>query len=777
MRHPLLTVAGVALCVSQLGATPLGAQQPTAPTAKKDTTQKLGAVTITATASGQGESRAANALTKSELQERPAGTTALKALERLPGVNFNSSDPWGQYEWSNRITMRGFQTQQVGQTFDGLPLGDMSYGNFNGLGIGRAVDSENLGGASVAQGSGALGTSSANNLGGVVQYASDAPAARRTLLLKQTVGGANTYRTTGRFDTGFWSSGENGASAYVSFTRQDNDKWKGGGQAASPVNKGILGRNGLFRDGETWLEQINAKAVAYLGSAKFTGFYSFSNRSEADYVDLTLARYKQSGREWDQFSDWNLAKQYASTSGQEDEAYWQSSLGARRDNLAYALADFSLGENAHLTVQPYFHANKGNGDWHAPTYGPSTWSKDPIFFRQTQYDGQRTGTNAKFTTTLAGNAIEAGLWYESNTTNIRRQGWGLVNYQTGPAVDFNNNIRLFFDRTGDITTTMMYAQNTNVFASNRLKLTYGAKYLNVQADFKSNGNTSNAKTFGDPNRPSLSVTAKGEFLPQLGAIWMLNGTEQLFANYSENVNQYPLSPQSGIYNLSAGGFDAFKANTKPERATSIDLGVRTRREKLEASISGYAIDYRNRLVATANCQLTATCASVISNVGTVSSYGMEGLLNLNLNKALSWANSASFNSSKINDDYKTGTSTIKSGGKNVVDAPQLMASSTMRFAQQGWNGSLGARFVDKRYITIENDLSVPSYTTMDLGAGYLFANIGKAKNVSVQLNVVNLFDTDYIGSVGTGGFAARGDIQTLQNGARRMVFLSLGSSF
>ena len=772
MRHSILAIASAALCASQLGA-----QQPAPTAAKKDTTQKLGTVQITATASGQGEFRTANALSKSELQERTPGTTALKALERLPGVNFNSSDPWGQYEWSNRVTMRGFQTQQIGQTFDGLPLGDMSYGNFNGLGIGRAVDSENLAGASVAQGSGALGTSSANNLGGVVQYASDAPSTRRTLLLKQTVGGANTYRTTGRFDTGFWSSGENGASAYLSFTRQDNDKWKGGGEAASPINRGILNRNGLFRDGQTWLEQINAKAVAYFGGAKFTGFYSFSNRSEADYVDLTLARYAKSGRDWDQFSDWNQAKQFAATPGQEDEAYWQSSLGARRDNLAYALADFSLGKNAHLTVQPYFHANKGNGDWHAPTYGPSTWSRDPIFFRQTQYDGQRAGSNAKLTATVAGNALEAGLWYESNTTNIRRKGWGLVNFQTGPAVDFNNNIRLFFDRTGDITTTVMYAQNTNVLASKRLKLSYGAKYLNVQADFRSNGNTANAKTFGDPNRPTLSVAAKGNFLPQVGAIWMVNGTEQLFANYSENVNQYPLSPQSGIYNLSAGGFDAFKANTKPERATSVDFGVRTRREKLEASISGYAIDYRNRLVATANCQLTATCASVISNVGTVSSYGMEGLLNLKLTQALNWANSASYNSSKIDDDYKTGTSTIKSGGKQVVDAPQTMATSTVRFAQAGWNGSLGARFVDKRYITIENDQSVPSYTTMELGAGYRFARLGKAKNVSAQLNVVNLFDAKYIGSVGTGGFAARGDIQTLQTGARRMLFLSVGSSF
>src|SRR4051812_12487550 len=194
----------------------------------KDTVQRLGAVSIVATPSGRGETRGANAVGRSDLADKAAGTSALKAIEKLPGVNVQSSDPWGAYEWANRVTIRGFQTQQIGQTFDGLPLGDMSYGNFNGLGVSRAVDAENLSGASVAQGSGAVGTASANNLGGVIEYASDAPHGNRTFMLRQTVGAANTYRTTGRWDTGLISSGENGINSYVSFSRQDNDKWKGG---------------------------------------------------------------------------------------------------------------------------------------------------------------------------------------------------------------------------------------------------------------------------------------------------------------------------------------------------------------------------------------------------------------------------------------------------------------------------------------------------------------------------------------------------------------------
>lgn len=760
-------------------ATTAMAQQTKQQGTAKDTVQRLGAIAIVATPSGRGETRGANAIGKRELREQAAGTSALKVVERLPGVNMQSSDPWGAYEWANRVTIRGFQTQQIGQTFDGLPLGDMSYGNFNGLGIGRAVDPENLAGADVAQGSGAIGTASANNLGGVIQYASDAPRGTAGFTVRQTVGGANTYRTTGRWDSGLFMSGDNGVSGYLSFTRQDNDKWKGSGLPSSPENPGLFARRGFFHNGQTWQEQVNAKSVAFIGAHKVTGFYSFSNRSEADYVDFSLARWNQSGRSWDQFTDWATAKQYATTAGQEDEAYWQSSLGARRDHLAYLRGEFALGD-ATLSVQPYLHRNKGNGDWTAPSYGAS-WSPDPLYFRQTQYTDGRNGANVTLSMTVAGNALEAGTWYEGNTTTIRRPAWRLVNYQTGPEVDFNNVIRLNFDRTGDITTTMAYVQNTNRLLDDRLKLTYGGKYLNVDAKFHSNGNTINAPTFGDAGRPDFQVTAKGTFLPQVGAVLSVNESEQLFANYSENINQYPLSPQTGIYNLSPAGFNYFTANVKPERASSVDFGVRTKRDAVEASLSTYYINYRNRLVGVANCQLTAFCASVFANVGTVTTRGFEGLLLWQLADGLSWNSTASYNSSKINDDYTTGTSSgstvIPSKGKDAVDAPRFMANSALRYANAHWTGHFGVRHVDKRYFTILNDLSVPGYTVADAGVGYRLMNVGRAKEVTLQLNVSNLFDASYLGPIGTGGFTVSGDNQTLQAGARRLAFLTLGTTF
>src|SRR5262249_55889893 len=188
-------------------------------------------VTVTSSVSGRGVARGLNAINRDVLSTTTPGSSALKAIERLPGVNVQSSDPWGTYEWSTRLTIRGFQPQQIGQTFDGIPLGDMSYGNFNGLGIGRAVDQDNLAAASVAQGSGALATASNNNLGGVVQYASAEADNRAGVHLRQMAGQAMSRRTFARYDAGLHQLGTDAAwKGYITYSRIDNDKWKGGGQ-------------------------------------------------------------------------------------------------------------------------------------------------------------------------------------------------------------------------------------------------------------------------------------------------------------------------------------------------------------------------------------------------------------------------------------------------------------------------------------------------------------------------------------------------------------------
>ena len=55
-----------------------------------------------------------------------------------------TADPWGNNEQNESLFVHGFNTQQLGSTMDGVPLGDQQYGNYNGLSVSRAVTSENV---------------------------------------------------------------------------------------------------------------------------------------------------------------------------------------------------------------------------------------------------------------------------------------------------------------------------------------------------------------------------------------------------------------------------------------------------------------------------------------------------------------------------------------------------------------------------------------------------------------------------------------------------------
>src|SRR5687767_1447945 len=125
---------------------------------------------------GRGETRQVQTISAQQIEQLPAGTSPLKAIENLPGVNFQAADPYGAYEWSTRITVRGFNQNRMGFTLDGVPLGDMTYGNHNGLHISRAIPTELVDSITLSQGTGSLATASASNLGGAIQFVSAEPS-------------------------------------------------------------------------------------------------------------------------------------------------------------------------------------------------------------------------------------------------------------------------------------------------------------------------------------------------------------------------------------------------------------------------------------------------------------------------------------------------------------------------------------------------------------------------------------------------------------------------
>jgi iron complex outermembrane recepter protein len=175
---------------------------------------------------GQGESRQVQTVSARAMAKTTAGTSPLRSLGRLPGVNFDASDAHGTYEAATQLSIRGFLTDQMGYTLDGVPLGNMQYRNNNGLSINRALLTENNGSATLSQGSGALGTASTSNIGGTVNFTSIDPTPRFGVDLEQSYGSANSWRSFGRLNSGTlpW-----GGRLAISYAHDREGKWRGWG--------------------------------------------------------------------------------------------------------------------------------------------------------------------------------------------------------------------------------------------------------------------------------------------------------------------------------------------------------------------------------------------------------------------------------------------------------------------------------------------------------------------------------------------------------------------
>jgi iron complex outermembrane recepter protein len=224
---------------------------------------------------GKGETKQVQEVSQRDIAVLLPGTSPIRAIEKLPSVNIQSADAFGNYEWSTRVTIRSFNQNQLGFNFDGIPLGDMSYGNHNGLHISRIVSPENIGSVRVTQGAGSLGTQSSNNLGGTVETFSMDPLDRLGGQANGTYGSENTMRGFARINLG---SAE-GPRGFVSYGYGSTDKYKG--------------------EGTQDQHMVNAKVAVPLGDAQLDAWFSYSDRREQDYQDMSLDMLGRLGYGWD----------------------------------------------------------------------------------------------------------------------------------------------------------------------------------------------------------------------------------------------------------------------------------------------------------------------------------------------------------------------------------------------------------------------------------------------------------------------------------------------
>jgi len=758
-RHLTIAVA-IALCAANAHA----AGEPNADTAL--TAQTLDAVSVI----GQGETRQVQRITAVDKQVLPPGTSGQKILDRLPGVSVQSNDAFGANEESQTISLRGFDKSRLGYTLDGIPLGDNSYGNYNGLSIARALIAENLAGAELSQGIGSLGVASTSNLGGAIQYFSMDPASEFGGRASITAGDDNQRRGYLRVDTG----DINGFSAYVSGVHQDADMW------AAPY------QNQTTR-------QFNAKAVWHVGDNRFGAFAATSRASQANYAYLSKSMLDRGlGYDWNIYApDWNraLAAAYCAPATRDparcafsggvnsiDDAYYQS-RALRDDNLYSLDADLKLGDSAGLKLLAYHHDNRGQGHWWAPGQPshPGTDRELPISIRSTNYTINRQGLTAAFTWNVGIHELEAGLWYEKNDHNVERNFY----YIDGPFLDdtyLNHPDRRLFDQDFDIRTRQFYVQDRMRFMEDRMTLDVGIKSPNTRM-------TARARPGTESSYASGTLTAKESVLPQAGISFKLSPQQEVFASYAENIAAFVGGGSGGPLQVSPESFAASVDDLEPEKSRTFEAGFRRFGEKYQASLAAYHVMFDNRLLSLNPCTSIEVgtrpeCITRFINVGSVKSQGAELTFILKPVDGLQWYNALSWNKTTYEDDYTSGGAIVPVAGKITVDTPQRMASSELSWNRDGFFASLRAKYTGKRYYTYTNDQSVPGVTTFDAGLGYSFGPGMGLRDIKVSLNATNLTNKRYPGQLSS--FAPTdptGTRYAIHASAPRQVFMTVGVDF
>lgn len=712
---------------------------------------------------GQGETRQVQEVGADDIQILTPGSSPIKAIEKLPSVNVQASDPFGNYEWSTRITIRSFSQSQLGFNFDGIPLGDMQYGNHNGLHISRIVSPENIGSVRVSQGAGAIGTQSTNNLGGTMETFSLDPLDHPSGQANATYGSNNTIRAFARLNVGDPGS----FRGFVSYAYGATDKFKGHGTQDQHM--------------------VNVKGVLPVGDGEIDGWFSFSDRREQDYQDMSLAMLDRLGYDSDNlFPDYELAvliadiganrgdtgvtptnpaagTTYPAPYATVDDAYYDAS-GLRKDTVAALGYKTPIGDSAEAAIKGYYHHNEGMGLWGTP-YTPSP-SGAPLSIRTTEYDIRRWGVFGSVGFELGFNDVTLGGWYEHNDFNQARRFYGYQS-RTEPGQSYREYpTRPFFTQWEfDFTTETLQYYVQDAIDLGAVKINLGWKGFKV---------TNEAVAIINSGFPEGEFETEDWFQPHAGLVFSITDDAEVFAGFTQATRAFP-SVNGSIWGTTQAGFDAIKDTIKPETSETYELGARYNTGSFNGMLGVYLVNFENRLLGVASGPDIIGSPSVLQNVGSVRSIGVEAAADWKITPEISLFASYTYTDATYRDDVVDGAGNVTPlDGKTVIDAPKHMARGEFSYDNGGVFARAGLNYMSKRYFTYLNDQSVPGRVIADATIGYRFGAEGQFE---IQLNASNLFDERYIGTINSAGTGNSGDRQTLLVAAPQQFFATLKAGF
>lgn len=716
-----------------------------------------------------GEDKISNvvAVTREALLSAPSGISGLKMLEQLPGFNVQTDGALGLYEFGNSVQTRAFNLDQIGFVVDGIPTGRSDA--FGGSPVFRYVDNENLGVVEAAVGAGDVSLPSYSTLGPVVQYNSIAPQEEMGLFVSQSFGDFDMKRTFIRASTGRIGP----FKAYVSRTKLDSDLWRGPGSV----------------DREHWEAQVHAD----LGGDSWARFKFVSNDFfDYDSPTITRAQYQcsarnalgQCGRDFAYIENVpNTMPGFAPTapgvyySNAAYTAVYNLAINVRKDKLYGATVHAGIADGVWAESTIYWEDKDGYGvspDSYSNSLGrytPQSQAGLPVVApKGVQYGlsgvgGDRYGITGKLHWETGNNALEAGIWAETDKYHRTQARYNTMDGAPDGQPNLDELVYLRRDYRSKRDTLQLFLKDTIKLADERLILDIGFKGLMM--DYVQRG----YRDFDDYYRVVGGIGVPGwgpqantahyrdMFLPMAGLLYKLDERTQVFASYAENM-ALPKG-MDDIYSVTRPGSAAVVPQPAPERSKNMELGIRTNQGQLYASLAAFYTKFANRIQSITTFLEGGGSATetFYQNVGRVRAYGVEfaGTYKPAFLDGLAYGNiNVTYNNAKFKDDILAST-VIPIAGKFLPDSAKWIVSGGVTVEPASWLvANISGKYTSRRWSTFTNapGSSIPGFTVFsayaDIGDGFSF---GPVKSIKARINVDNIFDKDtlsYISSSVTG---------------------------
>ena len=726
---------------------------------------------------------ATNVVAEPMIAQQSTATSVLAVVDNLPGVSIQEGDAFGTDDWSTSVSMRGFHVHldeaQIGTTIDGFPNGTSDY--WSGSKANRFIDTMNMGGVEVSQGTADVASRSIEALGGTFDFTTDDPERERTYTAALTFGEHEAQRYYLRFDTGALFGTE--TYAWVSASRQESKDWVQG----SSLNE---------RD------HVAAKLTSAVGRADLSAYFSHDDTDSAAYQRLFSAADYALDPRWDRLTDAWTDTPWV------NQLYRPGWSVPRRNTFGYFKADIALSDVFTLSAGTYYHRQWGRGDWLPPyvvdvtadgdapeselqpgttvlggpplgrlhfvgpdgvrlapgpgcvssitfPYGGAGPEHDaachpanaiPVqSYRHSHYGKQRFGLTLDeewFQAVGAGgNRLRAGLWYEDSRRDLGRDWHKVIDARVDARYDVTPYWQQY-DWDFPQRVAKWYLEDT--FYAGPFALSAGLKQYLVSVE--------RTDLFGET--ADLGIDSDSDVLFSGGATYTapLEGLE-LFAGYSQNFK----SLSDRLLEVPGRSLD----NLKPETADNIDFGVRYSRDRVALMATYYDIDFRDRVFfltphATTGPDYLIAGGGAYFNAGGIESSGVELSATLRVTAGTSVYTAYTFNDSMY---IGTGDPLVDAAqgitpGSDVTGVPQTLWVLSVDHGSGPLAAGASGKYTSPRAITLDNRWRAHAYWLVDAYLTYsLDAVSEKLDGLELSLVANNLLDKVYLATIaGQGAF-------------------------